>query len=104
VFCRFVLANTETLHVKINDLSNRVRELEDALEQAHSRYSTQPHHLLSAELRALKNPIEKGNESDLLSSLSSGPYNINVDLNEGDVKETDEVINAIGSLYVLFYQ
>ncbi|KAI0629194.1 hypothetical protein C8Q77DRAFT_1066223 [Trametes polyzona] len=59
---RFVLANTEVLHDKITILANRVRALEDALQEAHAERSpppTQPHPLLTEELRALKKPLER---------------------------------------------
>ncbi|KAF8661278.1 hypothetical protein AX16_001379 [Volvariella volvacea WC 439] len=56
---RFVLANTEVLHDKINELANRVRQLEDALAQAHSMYSAEAHPLLSEELLKIKRPLER---------------------------------------------
>ncbi|KAI0349656.1 hypothetical protein OH77DRAFT_1499462 [Trametes cingulata] len=56
---RFVLANTEALHDKITILANRVRSLEDALEEVQSSVSSQPHPLLTDELRALKRPLER---------------------------------------------
>ncbi|KAI0372783.1 hypothetical protein BV20DRAFT_1119753 [Pilatotrama ljubarskyi] len=56
---RFVLANTEALHDKITILANRVRSLEDALEEIQSSVSSQPHPLLTDELRALKRPLER---------------------------------------------
>lgn len=59
VISRFVLANTESLHEKINQLSNRVRQLEDALAQSHSLNSNFPHPLLSEELLQIKRPLER---------------------------------------------
>ncbi|OJT09636.1 hypothetical protein TRAPUB_13889 [Trametes pubescens] len=56
---RFVLANTEVLHDKITILANRVRALEDALQDVQSSVSSQPHPLLTDELRALKKPLER---------------------------------------------
>ena len=56
---RFVLANTEVLHDKITILANRVRSLEDALEEVYSNLSSEAHPLLSDELRALKRPLER---------------------------------------------
>ena len=47
---RFVLASTQDLHEKINQLANRVRELEDALRTSHTLHSLEPHPLLSDEL------------------------------------------------------
>ncbi|KAG6864621.1 hypothetical protein C0991_008242 [Blastosporella zonata] len=56
---RFVLANTESLHEKINQLSNRVRQLEDALSQSHALHSSFSHPLLSEELLQIKRPLER---------------------------------------------
>ncbi|OSD03011.1 hypothetical protein PYCCODRAFT_1444750 [Trametes coccinea BRFM310] len=61
----FVLANTEVLHDKITILSNRVRALEDALQEAHSHMSSEHHPLLSEELRALKRPLERESPEEL---------------------------------------
>jgi hypothetical protein len=96
----FVLANTEFLHEKINTLSRRVRQLEDALEQSHSSLSTDPHPLLTPELRDLKKPLEKGTENDLLSSFGNAGLTAHIDLHNGDSVETNEVIDAVGSLSV----
>ncbi|KAF9060968.1 fungal-specific transcription factor domain-containing protein [Rhodocollybia butyracea] len=49
---RFVLAATEHLHRKISRLSGRIRELEDALANVHSKYAPddqQPHPLLESD-------------------------------------------------------
>ncbi|TCD68404.1 hypothetical protein EIP91_010805 [Steccherinum ochraceum] len=59
---RFVLANTEVLHDKISVLATRVRELEDALQEAHADRSKDPHPLLTAELLQLKRPLERESE------------------------------------------
>ncbi|EKM50386.1 uncharacterized protein PHACADRAFT_263665 [Phanerochaete carnosa HHB-10118-sp] len=82
---RFVLANTEVLHEKILVLSTRVRELEDALAEAHAAPpSAEPHPLLSQELLQLKRPLER--EAPEVAK-------------ETEV-ETAEAIDAIGSLYI----
>ena len=57
--CRFVLANTEALHEKINLLANRVRHLEDGLAEAHSLNSHHPHPLLRDDLLQIKRPLER---------------------------------------------
>lgn len=75
-----------------------MRQLEDALEQSHANLSTEPHPLLTAELRALKKPIERGNENELLSTLRNnglGGTNGNA---EGDNADSNEVPDAVGSL------
>ena len=53
-----MLANTESLHEKISELSHRVRSLEDALSVAHSTLHNDRHPLLSDELLKIKNPLE----------------------------------------------
>lgn len=55
----FVLANTEVLHDKISVLATRVRELEDALQEAHAERSKDPHPLLTPELLQIKRPLER---------------------------------------------
>ncbi|KAI0091791.1 fungal-specific transcription factor domain-containing protein [Irpex rosettiformis] len=56
---RFVLPNTQDLHEKINELSNRVRELEDGLRTSHSQHSQDSHPLLSEELLRIKAPLQR---------------------------------------------
>src|SRR5438309_1861367 len=51
---RFILANTEQLHDKILELSERVRLLEDALGDMQLRVSNIPHPLLSPEFLKIK--------------------------------------------------
>ncbi|RPD64305.1 hypothetical protein L226DRAFT_460396 [Lentinus tigrinus ALCF2SS1-7] len=58
---RFVLASTQDLHEKINQLANRVRELEDALRTSHALHSLEPHPLLSEDLLRIKAPIQREN-------------------------------------------
>jgi hypothetical protein len=86
------------LHEKINALSSRVRQLEDALEQSHVHLSTELHPLLTPELRALKRPIEKGHENELLSTLGNNGFGGTNGMNEGDIAEPNEVPDAAGNL------
>ncbi|KAG6844716.1 hypothetical protein H0H87_004439 [Tephrocybe sp. NHM501043] len=51
---RFILANTEQLHEKITVLSDRVRDLEDALQALQAQHSPQPHPLLAPDLLRIK--------------------------------------------------
>lgn len=53
---RLVLSNTTELHAKIEQLSNRIRELEDALAKLYNGTSDEPHPLLRQELLVLKLP------------------------------------------------
>lgn len=57
-FSRFILANTEQLHEKIAQLSERVRQLEDGLQSVQSQVSNHPHPLLTPELLKIKTSQE----------------------------------------------
>ncbi|KZT27792.1 hypothetical protein NEOLEDRAFT_1059659 [Neolentinus lepideus HHB14362 ss-1] len=83
---RFVLANTEILHEKIELLSNRVRQLEDALADVYREQSSHPHPLLSEELLSIKRPLER--EETEPAAPRERP------------EEAAEVIDAFGSLSI----
>ncbi|KIK61336.1 hypothetical protein GYMLUDRAFT_42922 [Collybiopsis luxurians FD-317 M1] len=56
---RFVLADTEKLHEKIAQMSDRIRQLEDALTILHSATGeTEPHPLLDRESLKIKSSLE----------------------------------------------
>ncbi|KAJ3882231.1 fungal-specific transcription factor domain-containing protein [Lentinula edodes] len=56
---RFVLADTEKLHAKIEQMSDRIRSLEDALIILHSTTGVQePHPLLDRDLLKIKSSLE----------------------------------------------
>nr|GAT44715.1 predicted protein [Mycena chlorophos] len=86
---RFVLASTQDLHEKIQQLSNRVRELEDALRVSHSHISGDTHPLLSEELLKLKAPLQR--EAPAMRNLSHPK--------DGDEHNPD-VVDAFGSLSI----
>lgn len=86
---RFVLANTEALHDKINELSNRVRHLEDALAQSHAQNSTYPHPLLAEELLQIKRPLER-ERMDVSPAVKE------------EESETNDTIDSIGSLSISY--
>ncbi|KAK1226259.1 hypothetical protein PQX77_010732 [Marasmius sp. AFHP31] len=54
----FILANTEQLHAKILQLSDRVRQLEDGLQTLQATQSSQPHPLLAPGLLQIKTSQE----------------------------------------------
>lgn len=58
VYIRFVLADTEKLHQKIAHMSDRIRQLEDALAILQSTQTNEPHPLLQRELLKIKSSIE----------------------------------------------
>ncbi|KAK0484663.1 hypothetical protein IW261DRAFT_1331075 [Armillaria novae-zelandiae] len=55
---RFVLADTEKLHQKIAHMSDRIRQLEDALLILQSTITTEPHPLLDRDSLKIKSSIE----------------------------------------------
>lgn len=69
---RFVLANTEELHAKILEMSERIRQLENAVSS--STQGQEPHPLLREDLLLIKVPIEFRNDSSpKLPSAESPP-------------------------------
>ncbi|KAI9064180.1 hypothetical protein FKP32DRAFT_1570746 [Trametes sanguinea] len=85
---RFVLASTQDLHEKINQLASRVRDLEDALRTSHAQHSPEPHPLLSEELLRIKAPIQREN------LINTGTSNGNSEEQSGDV------VDSFGSLSI----
>lgn len=80
---RFILANTEVLHDKIGQLSTRVRQLEDALAEAHGFHSNERHPLLTDDLLQIKRPLEREAKKEVTPPQEA---------------ETAEAIDAVGSL------
>lgn len=60
-----MLANTEQLHARIDQLCSRIRELEDALRTLQTTVSTNSHELLREDLLQIKSP-----ESSLFTTLT----------------------------------
>jgi hypothetical protein len=70
----FVLADTDRLHNKIAEMSDRIRQLEDALAVSHSSVSRDPHPLLQRDLKIksmidLHSAIEQTNENQEADEL-----------------------------------
>ncbi|KAF7422349.1 hypothetical protein PC9H_010505 [Pleurotus ostreatus] len=73
---RFILANTEQLHEKINQLCDRVKLLEEALEVLQARSSPDTHPLLAPELLRIKSTFStetEGIPSSLPSAVNPHP-------------------------------
>ncbi|KAL4252529.1 Zinc cluster transcription factor 30 [Pleurotus pulmonarius] len=77
---RFILANTEQLHSKIIEMSDRIRSLEEALEELHSSINKDTHPLLATnELLNIKSTMglyggaQKGGNDVLGGHTSSTP-------------------------------
>ncbi|OBZ66412.1 GTP-binding protein Rho3 [Grifola frondosa] len=88
---RFVLASTQDLHEKINQLATRVRELEDALRVSHGLHSLESHPLLSEDLLRIKAPIQRDN---LLQNATSSTNGSSHDDQNADV------VDSFGSLAI----
>lgn len=84
------MANTEVLHEKIGQLSNRVRELEDALAAAQYTSTREPHPLLHEDLLSIKNPLELEKDSQ--------------DKIPPKIEEPDDTVDALDSLCAYFSQ
>jgi energy-converting hydrogenase A subunit M len=70
----FVLADTDRLHNKIAEMSDRIRQLEDALAVSHSNVSREPHPLLQRDLKIksmidLHSAIEQANRIEETTEL-----------------------------------
>lgn len=55
---RYILANTEQLHEKIHQMSERIRQLEDTVEGFQAQNSSSQHPLLHKELLSIKSTQE----------------------------------------------
>ncbi|KIK97941.1 hypothetical protein PAXRUDRAFT_9870 [Paxillus rubicundulus Ve08.2h10] len=86
---RFVLADTEKLHEKISLMSDRIRQLEDALAALQSSVSsTESHPLLHRELLGIKSII------DLHAAVEGGEATKSND----DVDDDSQYIESFGTL------
>ncbi|KZV61636.1 hypothetical protein PENSPDRAFT_759311 [Peniophora sp. CONT] len=92
---RFILANTEVLHEKIHVLASRVRQLEDALRDAHAYKTNERHPLLTDELLQIKRPLER-EAKDELPPADSNMIQLRPETNE----EAHDVLDTAGSLAI----
>ncbi|KAF7366478.1 Fungal-trans domain-containing protein [Mycena sanguinolenta] len=95
---RFVLADTEKLHNKIATMSDRIRNLEDALAILQSTVTTEPHPLLNRELLSIKSSIELHSAVEGADDGSSPAANGGAANGESD--DFDEYIDAFGTLAI----
>ncbi|KAK7680387.1 hypothetical protein QCA50_016627 [Cerrena zonata] len=100
---RFILADTDRLHRKIVEMSDRIRQLEDALAilQA-STGARDPHPLLSRDLLGIKSGIELHS-----ASLAGGSTNVGADSSSDNSgtnppanSENEMVLEVFGTLAV----
>ena len=85
IFIRFVLAATEHLHKRIAKISERVRQLEDALASLQAKHSNEPHPLLRDDLLSV-NAIQ--DDEDTGKAEDSGPAH------------PPEIMDAFGTLSI----
>ncbi|KIJ25665.1 hypothetical protein M422DRAFT_38534 [Sphaerobolus stellatus SS14] len=88
---RFVLANTEELHAKILEMSERIRQLENAISA--SSVAAEPHPLLREDLLLIKVPIEFKND------LNSPPKEATPEPIQKD-PEPSTLLDAFGTLKI----
>ncbi|KAL0946244.1 hypothetical protein HGRIS_012501 [Hohenbuehelia grisea] len=86
---RFVLADTEKLHQKIALMSDRIRQLEDALAILQSAHTAEPHPLLHRDLLQVKSSIELHSAVD----SEDGPAD------QEEIEES-QYIDAFGTLAI----
>ena len=99
---RLILANTEQLHERIDQISDRNRELENALRTLQETVSDQPHPLLSMDVLRI-NTTQGLSSGPSTSSSSKSPSTSRISPtthppNQTEVKQDDEqnVIDAFG--------
>jgi len=91
-FLRFVLADTEKLHLKISVMSDRIRRLEDALAVAQASISKDEHPLLGRELLNIKSSLELHSAAEERERDLSG---------KGEERDEDaHCIDAFGTLAI----
>ncbi|EIN14557.1 hypothetical protein PUNSTDRAFT_30245, partial [Punctularia strigosozonata HHB-11173 SS5] len=88
----FVLADTDRLHKKMADMSERIRQLEDALSIAQSSLSHEPHPLLSADKMKIKSNLEMHAAVNEDNDAGFGP--------NGQNESDTDYIDAFGTLAV----
>ncbi|KAH9934548.1 uncharacterized protein BXZ73DRAFT_45830, partial [Epithele typhae] len=95
---RFILADTDRLHQKIIDMSDRIRQLEDGLSILQSTVSREPHPLLSKELLKIKSSLELHSAAEL-SALEALQREFSTTCDEVSGEEHDPpIIDAFGTL------
>ncbi|KAJ7701867.1 fungal-specific transcription factor domain-containing protein [Mycena rosella] len=93
---RFVLADTEKLHHKIGTMSDRIRQLEDALAILQSTVTNEPHPLLDRDLLKIKSSIEL---HSAVEGAEDDPH-VNGGGEDGENLEFDDYLDAFGTLAI----
>lgn len=69
---RFILADTDRLHRKIAEMSDRIRQLEDGLAILQSSVARDPHPLLAVDLLKIKSGLELHSAAEGISNEALG--------------------------------
>ncbi|KAG6889396.1 hypothetical protein C0992_005480, partial [Termitomyces sp. T32_za158] len=97
----FVLADTEKLHQKIAAMSDRIRQLEDALAILQSTHTRDPHPLLARDLLKIKSIIELHAAGDSLDDPAAfGAAGGSARTREEEDTEESQAIDAFGTLAI----
>lgn len=91
---RFVLADTEKLHDKINTMSDRIRQLEDALSLLQSTISHEQHPLLQKDLLQIKSILE------LHGAFNGDSGKSKTQKQEEEIDAESQYIDAFGTLAI----
>ena len=100
---RFILANTAQLHSKIQEMSDRIRSLEDALKSLHSEHSgntDQSHPLMRTELLGIKSTVGlysgvQANAADSLSKPINSETSRHINLYQSTTAERGSTEDSI---------
>ncbi|TFY69763.1 hypothetical protein EVJ58_g254 [Rhodofomes roseus] len=90
---RFILADTDRLHRKIAEMSDRIRELEDGLSLCQSSISRDPHPLLSHDRLKIKSGLE-------LHSAANARFGDALGEEDDEEAEESKYIDSFGTLAV----
>ncbi|KAI0816939.1 fungal-specific transcription factor domain-containing protein [Trametes gibbosa] len=92
---RFILADTDRLHRKIAEMSDRIRQLEDGLAILQSSVTREPHPLLDPDLVKIKSGLELHSATRAAGGSAGGGIEAYEDAEE---EEEAQYIDAFGTL------
>ncbi|KAH9846704.1 hypothetical protein C2E23DRAFT_872217 [Lenzites betulinus] len=95
---RFILADTDRLHRKIAEMSDRIRQLEDGLAILQSSVTREPHPLLNPDLMKIKSGLEL--HSAMRAAGGSGGGGMEAYEETEEEEEEVQYIDAFGTLAV----
>ncbi|KII86663.1 hypothetical protein PLICRDRAFT_163895 [Plicaturopsis crispa FD-325 SS-3] len=87
---RFILANTEQLHAKIIQMSDRIRNLEEAVKDLYAPRPPESHPLLQQDLLLIKNTVGLYGMTGMLRNGGSN--------NHAENRDEEEIIDPMGNM------